>query len=73
MAKMSPISGFPEWLPEEKLFEERIIARIKKLYESFGYTPIETPAVELVSTLASKGVVEKEIYAVRRYRGEAGE
>jgi histidyl-tRNA synthetase len=73
MTKVTSISGFPEWLPEEKLFEERLIAQIRSLYESFGYTPIETPAVELIATLASKGVVEKEIYSVRRLRGEAGE
>jgi len=66
MAKISNISGFPEWLPDQKLVEERIIAQIRQIYSSFGYTPIETPAVELLSTLASKGVVSKEIYALHR-------
>lgn len=66
MSKLSNISGFPEWLPEEKLIEERIIDLIRNIYKSFGFTPIETPSVELKSTLSSKGVIDKEIYLLRR-------
>jgi len=66
MSKLKNISGFPEWLPEQKLVEDRLIARVRRIYESFGFTPIETPGVELLSTLSSKGEVDKEIYTVRR-------
>jgi len=66
MAKLSNISGFPEWLPDQKLVENRIIEQVSRIYSSFGYTPIETPAVELLSTLSSKGVVSKEIFALHR-------
>lgn len=68
--KIGKISGFPEWLPEEKIIEDRLISTIKKVYESFGFCPVETPAVELISTLKSKGVVDKEIYAVRRLQDD---
>ena len=66
MSKIKNISGFPEWLPQEKLLEDTVIAKIKKVYESFGFCPLETPAVELKSTLSSKGVIDKEIYLLRR-------
>ncbi|MBX7137747.1 MAG: histidine--tRNA ligase [Oligoflexia bacterium] len=66
MSKIKNISGFPEWLPQQKIVEERLIQRIKAIYSSFGFTPIETPAVELVSTLTSGSEVDKEIYAIRR-------
>jgi histidyl-tRNA synthetase len=72
MAKPSKISGFPEWLPEQKIAEDRIIAAIKAIYESHGFVPIETPAVELLSSLASKGVIDKEIFVVRRLKAEEG-
>lgn len=65
-AKVKNISGFPEWLPEERLVEESIIETIRSIFRSFGFTPIETPAVELKSTLSSKGVIDKEIYLLRR-------
>lgn len=71
MARISKISGFPEWLPEQKLVEDKVIATIKEIYESYGFTPIETPAVELLSSLGSKGVIDKEIFVVKRLK--AGE
>jgi histidyl-tRNA synthetase len=73
MAKPSKISGFPEWLPEQKIAEDKVIGSIKRIYESYGFVPIETPAVELLTTLASKGVIDKEIFAVKRLRAEAGD
>ncbi len=70
MAKISKISGFPEWLPEQKLAEDRVISTIREIYESFGFTPIETPAVELLSSLGSKGVIDKEIFVVKRLKAD---
>lgn len=73
MAKIGKISGFPEWLPEQKIAEDKIIARIKAIYESYGFTPIETPAVELLTTLGSKGVIDKEIFTVKRLKASGDE
>lgn len=73
MAKVGKISGFPEWLPEQKIAEDRVIATIKRIFESYGFAPIETPAVELLSTLGSKGVIDKEIFVVRRLKAEEGQ
>lgn len=73
MAKPAKISGFPEWLPEQKIAEDRVISVIKEIYESYGFSPIETPAVELLSTLGSKGVIDKEIFAVKRLKAEGDE
>lgn len=73
MAKPAKISGFPEWLPEQKIAEDKVISIIKGIYESFGFSPIETPAVELLSTLGSKGVIDKEIFAVKRLKAEEGD
>jgi len=71
MAKARAISGFPEWLPEERLLEERCISRLREVFQSYGYMPIETSSAELLSTLQAKGVVEKEIYALRRLSADA--
>ncbi len=70
MAKLTNISGFPEWLPEQKLLENALIEKIKEVYESHGFVPIETPSVELMSTLASQGVVDKELYTLHRAGSE---
>ncbi|MBM3503230.1 MAG: histidine--tRNA ligase [Alphaproteobacteria bacterium] len=64
--KLKPISGFPEWLPEFRLIEQRWIDTIRQVFESYGYASIETRAVEPVDVLLKQGDTDKEIYAIGR-------
>jgi histidyl-tRNA synthetase len=48
-------SGFPEFLPGEKRLEQYLMDTIRGVYESYGFTPIETPAVERLEVLQAKG------------------
>jgi len=48
-------SGFPEFLPGEKRLEQHLMDTIRQVYESYGFTPIETPAVERLEVLQAKG------------------
>lgn len=65
--KPSPISGFPEWLPEVRMVEQRWLDHIRKVFESYGFCSIETPAVEELNVIAAKGEdVDKEIYVINR-------
>jgi histidyl-tRNA synthetase len=73
MSKIRKISGFPEWLPGQKLVEERIVDQIRQIYRQAGFVPIETAAVELLDTLQAKGSVDKEIYTLRRLHAEGDE
>jgi hypothetical protein len=61
-----PMSGFPELLPEQQIVFNRCIEIIRRNFELSGFAPIETPSVERVDVLTSKGGDEKEIYAIRR-------
>ena len=58
--------GFPEWLPAAKRKEKEILATIAEVYESYGYTPLETVAFEKVTSLATTGDVSKEIFGIHR-------
>src|SRR3954463_14260996 len=71
MAKVRPISGFPEWLPEQRLVEQDVLDGLRRKFELFGFTPIETRSVEPLETLLAKGETDKEIYVLRRL-GEEG-
>jgi histidyl-tRNA synthetase len=73
IVKPQPLSGFPEWLPEQKLVENRLLSIIREEFERYGFAPIETPAVERKEVLAAKGMVEKEIYALARLGAGDGE
>lgn len=48
-------SGFPEFLPGEKRLEMYLIDTIRQVFERYGFTPIETPAVERLEVLQAKG------------------
>jgi histidyl-tRNA synthetase len=75
MEKFKPtaVSGFPEWLPEVKILENKLLHIIRKNYERFGFVPIETPAVERSEMLTAKGGNEKEIYSLNRLAAEEDE
>lgn len=64
--KPSKIAGFPEWLPEERLVEQKWFDHIRKVFESYGFCNIETPSVEELDVLTAKGEVDKEIYVIER-------
>lgn len=67
------ISGFPEWLPKERLLEQKLLDIIRSNFERFGFISIETSAIERVETLTAKGVSDKEIYGLRRLAAGEGD
>jgi histidyl-tRNA synthetase len=73
MAKIRPISGFPEWLPEQRLVEQEVLDGLRSKFELFGFAPVETRSVELLETLLAKGETDKEIYVLRRLGAAADE
>ncbi len=66
-----PVTGMKDILPAEMLLRDYCIGVIKKTYGEFGFTSIETPAVESLANLNSKqgGENEKLIFKVMK-RGE---
>ncbi|MCP4354908.1 MAG: histidine--tRNA ligase [Proteobacteria bacterium] len=65
MSKITPISGFPEFLPQERIIEQQALDIIRHVYELFGFINLETRMVEPVDILMGKGD-DKEIYGLRR-------
>ena len=67
MSKVRPISGFPEWLPSERIIEQHFLDVIRETFELHGFASIQTRAVEPIERLSSQGEdTDKEIYAVSR-------
>lgn len=52
--KPSLLKGTRDFLPGEMLRREYIFEIIKKTFQSYGFQPIETPALERLSTLMGK-------------------
>ncbi|NJC22251.1 histidyl-tRNA synthetase [Arthrobacter pigmenti] len=70
MARKSSLSGFPEWLPQERLVELHVLDTLRRTFELHGFSSVETRAVETVGQLLRKGEIDKEVYAVSRLQEE---
>ncbi|QQS26829.1 histidine--tRNA ligase [bacterium] len=61
-------SGFMELNPSDQIIFNRMLDTIRGVYELFGFTPVETPAIELSEILFAKGggETEQEVYRFER-------
>ncbi len=72
--KVTPLSGFPEFLPADRIAEQHVLDVIRRTFELHGFASIETRAVEPVSRLLGSGEdADKEIYGVHRLAARAEE
>lgn len=70
MSKPTPISGFPEWTPAQRMIEQSVLERIRDTFERYGFAPLETRAVEPLDQLLRKGETSKEVYLLRRLQAD---
>ncbi len=56
MAKLNtaPLSGMRDFLPRDVLKNRYVIDVIERVYQSYGFEPLETPSMERLSTLLGK-------------------
>ena len=66
MAQIKPrtLSGFMELLPARQVQFDRMVDTLRKSYSLYGFTPLDTPAIEASEVLLAKGggETEKQIY-----------
>src|SRR5690242_13009723 len=70
MARPTPLSGFPELLPAQRMVEQQVIDSLRRTFELHGFAGIETRAVEPMDQLLRKGETSKEVYVLRRLQAE---
>ena len=60
--------GMKDFLPEEQIVRQDLIDKLKKIFEKYGFSPLDTPAIEMLSTLTAKGgggeMIGKEIFTL---------
>ena len=66
--KPRTLSGFMELLPDKQLRFDRMAGVIRDAYASYGFTPLDTPAIEDAQILLAKGggETEKQIYRFQK-------
>lgn len=73
MSKAAKLSGFPEWLPQDRIIEERVLDLLKHTFELNGFAAVNVRAVEPLSILAKDGEIDKEIFTLGRLHSEGKE
>ncbi len=66
--KPRTLSGFMELLPAPQVQMERIMEVLRTTYSLYGFTPLDTPAIESADVLLAKGggETEKQIYRFQK-------
>jgi histidyl-tRNA synthetase len=64
IVKPSILPGFMELLPKDQIAFNKMMDKIRKNYEKFGFVPLDTPIIEKSEVLLAKGggETEKQIY-----------
>ena len=73
MAHIKPrtLSGFMELLPARQVQFDRMVEILRKSYSLYGFTPLDTPAIEAAEVLLAKGGGETEKQIYRFTKGDA--
>jgi len=66
--KPRTLSGFMELLPSKQIQFERMVSILRETYSSYGFAPLDTPAIEDAQILLAKGggETEKQIYRFQK-------
>lgn len=70
MARIRALSGYPEFLPAQRIVEQRVLDVLRETFELHGFVNVETRAVETMAALTRKGEITKEVYVVRRLHAD---
>src|SRR5882724_8448317 len=65
------LKGFRDYLPQAMLPREQIMDTARRVFRSFGFSPIDTPALEYLEVLLGKGGAEtdKQLYRFQDHGG----
>ncbi len=65
------LKGFRDYLPEAMIPRERLMETARQVYRSYGFSPIDTPALEYLDILTGKGSEEtdRQLYRFQDHGG----
>lgn len=70
IVKPSTLPGFMELLPQEQILFNRMMDTIRRVYERYGFVPLDTPIIEKSEVLLAKGGGETEKQVYRFMKGD---
>ncbi|MBI5553710.1 MAG: histidine--tRNA ligase [Candidatus Diapherotrites archaeon] len=71
--QLSAAKGTRDFLPEQMILRQRILSMIRETFEIYGFSPLETPAMEMLDTLTAKfaaGTESDDIKEIFRFKDQ---
>ncbi|MFH1229074.1 MAG: histidine--tRNA ligase [Candidatus Aenigmatarchaeota archaeon] len=56
------VKGTRDFLPEEMILRQQVLDKIRCVFDTFGFQPMETPALESWETLSAKGAGGEDVF-----------
>src|SRR3990172_8387122 len=61
-----PVRGMRDYLPEDSITRQELLCKIAEVFQKYGFSPMETPALEYLQNLTKKfGEEEKLIFRLK--------
>jgi histidyl-tRNA synthetase len=60
LIKPQTLKGFRDYLPDAMMAREHLMETARRVYRSYGFSPIDTPALEYAEVLTGKGGEESD-------------
>jgi histidyl-tRNA synthetase len=72
LVEAQTLKGYRDILPEEMIFQNGLIEKVRVVLERYGFVPLDTPCVEYLTTLLGTGGedAEKEIIRFKSKEGD---
>lgn len=73
LVKAQTLKGFQDFLSGEVMLRNEVMRRIEAIFQTYGFAPVETPALEYLDVLLGAGGEEtnKELFRLESPEGEA--
>ena len=73
MIQPKTLKGFRDFLPDEMIPREQLMETVRRVYRSYGFSPIDTPALEYLEILTGKGSEEtdRQLYCFEDHGGRS--
>src|SRR5438270_7496835 len=64
------LKGFRDYLPAVMIPREELLEKTRQVYRSYGFAPIDTPALEYAEILLGKGggETDKQVYRFQHHQ-----
>ncbi len=69
--RVSPelLKGFRDYPPSEEIARQKLVAVFREVFESFGFSPLQTPALERVEVLKGSGYGSDNLETIFSFTG----